>query len=427
MKKLIALLMAAVLVLSFAACGGKTADNKTTADQSTTVDKDLKIGIILVGDENEGYTEAHIKGIKEAAANVGIPDDQIIWKYRIAEDETCYDTAMDLADMGCKYIFSNSYSHQSYMVQAAEENPDIIFCPATGDTAAVCGLDNVKNYFTNVYESRYVSGVVAGMKVAELLKDNKIPASGIDKDGNVKIGYVGAYPYAEVVSGYTAFFLGIRSIVENVAMEVTYTNSWFNITAEAEAANRLMADGCVIIGQHADSTGAPSAVEAALKKGQVAYSVGYNVDMLSVAPTAALTSATNVWSVYYSYAFKCAISGEDIATDWCKGYSDDAVAITDLGASCAPGTKEKVDETIDKIKSGELHVFSTDTFTVEGNTLTEHDFDFSTMNADFTEVLYKGETINVISDGYFHESEYRSAPYFDLRIDGITELSAENK
>ena len=421
MKKLIALVVSLVMLLAFAGCGSK---NETTKkDSGKKSSSDFKIGVILVGDENEGYTYAHIEGIKKAAKELNISDDQIIWKYSIAEDESCYDAAAEMADQGCKAVFSNSYGHQSYMVQAAEEFPDVTFIAITGDTAAVCGQDNVCNAFTKIYESRYVSGVVAGMKVASLQAEGKLSAQNFDKDGKIKIGYVGAYPYAEVVSGYTAFFLGIKSIVENVAMEVTYTNSWFDITAEGEAANRLMADGCVIIGQHADSTGAPAAVQAALEKGTVAYSIGYNVDMLETAPQAALTSATNNWSVYYKYAFKCLLEDKKIATNWSKGFDGDAVAITKLGESCAEGTQEKVDEVEAKIRSGELHVFDINTFTVGGAKVESHKFDFSTMNEDFSAVLYKGPTEEVIKDGYFDESDFRSAPYFDLRIDGITELS----
>jgi basic membrane protein A len=404
MKKYIALLLVVVLALAAIGCGKKDAGSGA-----------LKIGVILVGDENEGYTYAHIEGLKGAMANLGIKDDQVIWKYSIPEDETCYDTAVDLAEQGCTIIFSNSYSHQSYMVQAAEEYPNVIFCPATGDTANVCGLKNVVNFFPHTFESRYVSGVVAGMKLKELMD------AGTATDPYV--GYVGAYPYAEVVSGYTAFFLGIKSIVPEAHMDVLYTNSWFDMTKEAEAANTLMSKGCVIIGQHADSTGAPSAVEAALKNGKVAYSVGYNVDMLSVAPTAALTSAQNNWSKLYTDILKAFMAGEELKHDYTGGYAEDAVMISTLGNSCAAGTKEKVDEVIAAIKAGTLHPFDAKTFTVGGAEVTTSPFDFSTMNADFTAVQYQGETIECIKDGYFHESEFRSAPYFALRIDGITELS----
>lgn len=424
-KKVLSLALALVLVLSltavFAGCAKEAPVTTTPAgnDASATdvteggndAAADLKIGVILVGDENEGYTFAHMEGIKNAAKALGIADTNILWKYTVKEDETCLDAAMDLANQGCQLIISNSYGHQAFMQQAAEELEDVQFIAMTGDTAQSSGLANFNNGFTKIFESRYVSGVVAGMKLKELIDAGKITDKNKTADGLVKIGYVGAYPYAEVVSGYTAFFLGIRSIVPETALEVQYTNSWFDLTAEGETAKSLVADGCVIIGQHADSTGAPSAVEALLNEGTVCYSVGYNVDMLSVAPNAALTSATNNWSVYYTAIFTAMLNGQEIPKEFAAGYEADGVRITDLGASCAEGTKEKVAEVEAAIKAGELKVFDTSTWTVGGQTLTSYDKTYG----------YEGN--EMISDGYFHESELRSAPCFDIRIDGITELN----
>lgn len=397
MKKFLTMLLVALLVLGFTGC------SKTEPQPE---DEGVKIGVILVGDENEGYTLAHMDGIKKAAASLGIKDSQIIWKYNIGESQACYDAAVDLAEAGCVAIFSNSFGHQSYMEQAAREYPDIKFVACTGNNAAVSGLSNLSNAFPRTFESRFVSGVVAGLKLAELDKEGKIPAESL-KDGKVLIGYVGAFPYEEVKSGFTAFFLGVRSVFQNVTMEVVYTNDWANLTAEAEAANTLIADHCVIIGQHADTTGAPSTVEAALNSGTVVYSVGYNIDMLSVAPNAALTSSSNNWGAFYTYAFEQVLKGEAIMTDWSWGYAEDAVNITALGSSCAAGTAEEVEKVITAIKNDELHVFDTSTFTVGGKTVTEEKIEF----ADGTK--------NVISDGYYHESVYRSAPYFAYDIDGI--------
>ncbi len=401
-KKLLSMALVLVMVFSltvaFAGCSKSEADG-------------IKIGVILIGDENEGYTEAHITGIKTAAKKLGIADSQILWKYTIGENEACYDAAADLVNKGCTLVVSNSYGHQTYMELIAAEYPEVSFVAMTGDTAAKSGLSNFSNAFTKVFESRYISGVVAGMKIAELIKDGKLTKANYDADGNVKVGYVGAYPYHEVVSGYTAFYLGIKSVVKNVAMEVQYTNSWFDLTGEAEAANLLIADGCVIIGQHADSTGAPSATQAKHEEGTVCYSVGYNIDMLKVAPDVALTSATNNWSVYYEYAFKAHMNDEAIVTDWAQGYANDAVAITALGPACASGTQEAVDAAVASIKNGELHVFDCADWTVNGETLTSYD-----------KVSYF-EGNEMIWDGYFHESELRAAPAFDIRIDGIIELN----
>ncbi|MCH5183640.1 MAG: BMP family ABC transporter substrate-binding protein [Oscillospiraceae bacterium] len=401
MKRLLSLLLACVMLfavaLTFAACE-KEEDG-------------VKIGVILIGDETEGYSKAHIDGIKAAAAELGIPENHIIWKKKIDESDSVKTAGEQLIADGCAYIFSNSYGHQDYMLELAKKHSDIHFVAMTGDKAATAGLSNYSNAFTNVYESRYVSGVVAGMKLKELVETDKLTEANYDGD-NIKIGYVGAYTFAEVISGYTAFYLGVKSVVSNVTMSVQFTDSWWDFDGEKAAATSLINNGCVIIGQHADSAGAPTATQEANKNGKVAYSVGYNVSMLDVAPDAALTSATNVWQAYYKYALSTALKGGNITTNWAAGYADGAVAITDLGKNCAPGTKEKVDEVVAALKNGTLHVFDTSKFTVEGKTVT---WCYGTdSDGDFTY-----DKNNVIADGYYHESYLQSAPSFQLLIDGI--------
>ena len=406
MKKFAALLLAGAMAFSMMACGSssdkkaddKSSDSKKAESAKSTSASDIKVGVIYIGDENEGYTEAHMKGIKEMKEELGLSDDQIIEKTLIPEDETCYDAAVDLAEQGCNIIFGTSFGHESYLLQAAAEYPDVQFCHATGYQAASSGLDNMHNYFTAVYESRYVSGVVAGLKLNEMIENGDI------KEDQTKIGYVGAYPYAEVKSGYTAFFLGVRSVCPSATMKVIYTNSWASIDLEKEAAESLIADGCVLISQHADTTGASTACE----KAGVPI-VGYNVSMIATAPTQALTSASIDWGPYYTYAVKSVIDGTKIDTDWCKGYDDGADKITELNdKAIAKGTKEKVKEVEDAIKDGSLHVFDTSTWTVNGETLDTYKKD--------------GSDIEYISDGSFHESEFASAPAFDILIDGITTI-----
>lgn len=425
MKKVVSLLLAAVMVITMTAFSSVV----YAADDKVEADPDFKMGVILIGDETEGYSAAHMAGIKEAAAELGLEDSQIIWKYKVPEDSTCYDSAVDLVGQGCSLVISNSYGHQTYMVQAAMEYPDITFVSMTGDFAAISGCPNFKNAFTNIYESRYVSGVVAGMKLKELMEDGTLTAEtqpdSFDADGNVKIGYVGAFSYAEVVSGYTAFYLGVKSIVPETVMEVKYTNSWFDIDKEGAAAEALIANGAVIIGQHADSTGAPAATQKLLDSGKICYSVGYNIDMLETAPTAALTSATNNWAAYYKYAIAAVMAGEELEADWSKGYSDDAVGITALGESCAEGTADVVAEVEGKLKDGSLQVFDTSTFTVGGEEVTTAECDMSFMDWSTNTAIYEGETVEAIEDGHFAESTFRSAPYFTLRIDGITEDTEE--
>lgn len=292
------------------------------------------------------------------------------------------------------------------MKQAAQEYPDIQFCHATGYQAAISGLPNMHNYFTAVYESRFVSGVVAGLKLNEMIADGKIT------EAQAKMGYVGAYPYAEVVSGFTSFYLGAKSVCPSVTMDVQYTNSWADMALEKETAEALIADGCVLISQHADTTGAATACEAA----NVPL-VGYNVDMTSTAPNTALTSAAINWGPYYTYAVQSVIDGTAIDTDWCKGYVDGANHITALNdAAVAEGTADKVAETEAAIIAGTLHVFDTSTFTVNGKSIED-------LIAEGGEEYAK--YADYVSDGYFHESELASAPAFDLKIDGIKELTQQ--
>ena len=365
----------------------KAEETKAEAAGAGIAKEDMKIGIIYVGDENEGYTESHMRGIESAIEELGLSKDQLIEKTNIGEDESCTDAAEDLVSDGCQIVFANSFGHEDYLMESAKNHPDVQFAHATGYQAASSGLDNFHNYFDYIYEARYVSGIVAGMKLKEMIDEGKITAD------QAKIGYVGAYPYAEVISGFSSFYLGAKSIVPEATMRVLYTNSWADLAAEAETAKQLISDGCVLIGQHADTTGAPSACQE-----EGVPCVGYNVDMTSVAPDVALTSPTNNWKVYYKHAIECVMNGEPLETDWAKGYTEDAVYITPLGKSVAEGTEEAVKAAEDAIRSGSLHVFDVSTFTVGGEQLADDD---------------------MVYDGYYHESEKTSAPSFDKNIDGI--------
>ena len=445
MKKLLGIVLSAAMLLSMAACGSTAASSAassaaadSTADAATATDaaaSDLKVGVITIGDETEGYTAAHINGIKAAAQKLGMSDSQIVWKYKVPEGAECSDAAEDLVGQGCNLVVSNSYGHQTYIVEEAEKYPDVTFVSMTGDFAALTGLDNFKNAFTNVYESRYVAGVVAGMKLQELVESGTLTPetqpNSFTADGKVKIGYVGAFPYAEVVSGYTAFYLGIKSVYENAWMEVQYTGSWFDLSKENEAAKQLISDGCIIIGQHADSTGAPQACQDALKSGTTVYSIGYNIDMLATAPDAALTSATNNWGVYYTYAIAQAMRGQKVATNWVGGFDIGAVAVTQLGSACAAGTAEKVAEVEKAIHDGTLQVFDTSKFTIstkctDGSYRTDDNGKVLVACATDTDSNFANDTDNAIIDGAYQESYTQSAPSFVLRIDGIKELNANS-
>ncbi len=407
MKKLLALgLAATVAVAGIGALAG-----------CSQGDDELTVGFIALHDDNSTYDKNFLDAIREACANKGIDSDHLIIKTGIDETQECYDAAADLVDQGCDVIFADSFGHEKFILQAAREFPEVEFCHATGTLAHTENVANFHNAFASIYEGRYLAGVAAGMKLVEMEKANQLKAANYDADGNVKIGYVGAYPYAEVVSGYTSFFLGVRSVVDeetdhSVVMEVTYTSSWFDESAESEAADTLIKRGAALISQHADSMGAPSACEAA-----DVPNVSYNGSTASACPDTYIISSRINWVPYFEYMIDCVKNDEAIDVDWTGTIATNSVVLTEVGAAAAEGTQAKIDEVKAQLQAGTLHVFDTSKFTVGGQTLTSYMADVN------TDANYEKDT-EAIKDGYFHESEYRSAPYFDIRIDGITELSS---
>lgn len=394
MKKHLALALCVVALTSsmFAAKAKKQKKFKTPS---------FKVGVIYIGDENEGYTEGHMKGIQEMKKSLGLSDSQIIEKKCIPEDEKAYDACVDLAEQGCNYIIATSFGHESHLIQVAREYPKIQFSHATGYLSAASGLKNAHNFMPSVYQSRYVSGIVAGLKLNEMIKNGKIKAN------EAKIGYVGAFPFAEVISGYTSFYLGARSVCPSVTMEVRYTNSWADITLEKETAEALIANKCVLISQHADTTGAPTACQA-----RGVPVVGYNVDMMAVAPDTALTSAALNWGAFYTMSAKAVMAGEDFDHNWSKGYTDNAVYITALNPkTCTSDAKAKTDEAIAGIKNGTVKVFDISKITVGGKKLE----DLIATNADYKKYA------QYISNGEFKEQNGFASPAFDIKIDGIVE------
>ena len=361
-------------------------------------------GFIFLHDENSTYDLNFINAANAAIEELGLTEDQYEFRYNIAETQACYDAAAELADDGCDIIFADSFGHESFIIQAAQEFPEVQFCHSTGTRAHTEGLANYHNAFASIYEGRYLAGIVAGMKLNEMIANGEIT------EDQAKMGYVGAYTYAEVLSGYTSFYLGAKSVCPSVTMDVTFTGSWYDETAEREAANNLIAGGCVLISQHADSMGAPSACEAA-----GVPNVSYNGSTAANCPETYLVSSRIDWTPYYLYAINCVLNGEEIAADWTGTLETGSVVLTELGENVAEGTQEAIDEAMAALEDGSLHVFDTSTFTVEGAEVTTYMADVDT-DADNT-----GDT-EAVSDGYFHESEYRSAPYFDLQIDGITLL-----
>ncbi len=410
MKKFLALLLSLVMVLSLAACGSEKASEPAKTDDSAKTEEpaaepaaDIKVGFICLHDENSTYDLNFINGAKTACENLGITD--YVIKTNVPEGQECYDTAAELADDGCDIIFADSFGHEDYMIQAAKEFPNVQFCHSTGTKAHTEGLSNYHNAFASIYEGRYLAGIAAGMKLNEMI------AAGDFTADQAKIGYVGAYTYAEVVSGYTSFFLGARSVCPTATMEVTFTGSWYDETAEKEGAQKLINNGCKLISQHADSMGAPTACELA-----GIPDVSYNGSTESACPNTYIISSRIDWAPYYEYAISAVMNGETIDTDWTGTLATGSVVLTDLNENvAAEGTADAIKEATSQLEAGTLHVFDTSTFTVGGAALDSYQADVD------TDANYTPDT-EVISDGYFHESEYRSAPYFDLRIDGITLL-----
>ncbi len=400
MKKLLALLLSLVMVLAFTACGEKA--NQAGENEGGAM-ADIKVGFIFLHDENSTYDKNFLDAAVAAKEALGLSDEQVMFKTNIPEGNECYEAAAELADAGCDLIFADSFGHEDFMIQAAKEFPEVIFCHATGTKAHTENLPNFYNAFASIYEGRFLVGVAAGLKLNEMIEEGKITPE------QAKIGYVGAHPYAEVKSGYTSFYLGARSVCPSAVMDVKFTNSWFDIALEKEAATALISDGCVLISQHADSEGAPKACEEA-----GVPNVAYNLDTREWGPNTALISSKINWQPYFEHIITATVNGTEIEQDFCKGLNEDVVQILGLNDKvAAEGTEAKLEEVKAKLISGEIKVFDTKTFTVGGKELTEYMADVD------SDAEFKGDT-NVVSDGYFHESEMRSAPYFDLDIDGIT-------
>ena len=405
MKKFLAMLLALVMALSLVACGEQkqpdTPDVPDDGQQTATV----KVGFITLHDENSTYDLNFINAAKEAIANLGLTDADYILKTNVPEGQECYEAAVDMVDKGCNIIFADSFGHEPYMIQAAQEYPNVQFCHSTGTRAHTEGLANYHNAFASIYEGRYLAGIAAGLKLNEMIDAGKFTAD------EAMVGYVGAFTYAEVVSGYTSFFLGVRSVCPTATMKVTFTGSWYDEALEKEGAQKLIGLGCKLISQHADSLGAPTACENA-----GVPNVSYNGSTQAAAPNTYIISSRIDWAPYYEYAIKAVMNGTTIDTDWTGTLATGSVVLTDVNETvAAEGTAEAIAAATEKLEKGELHVFDTATFTVKGETLTSYMADVDT-DADYT------PDTEVVHDGYFSESEFRSAPYFDLEIDGIERL-----
>ena len=399
MKKTIALLLSLVMVIgmvAFTGCGSK---------DDSAAGGDFKVGFICLHDENSTYDKNFIDAANAACEQLGV---EAVIKTNIPEGQECYDAAAELVDAGCGIVFADSFGHEDFMIQAAKDFPEVQFCHSTGTKAHTENLANYHNAFASIYEGRYLAGVAAGMKINEMIDAGTITAD------EAKMGYVGAYTYAEVVSGYTSFFLGARSVCESVTMEVTFTGSWYDEALEKEAANKLINDGCVLVSQHADSMGAPTACEKA-----GVPNVSYNGSTQEACPNTFIVSSRIDWTPYYAYAIKAAQNGETIDADWTGNLETGSVVLTDVNEEvAAEGTADKIAEITKKLEAGELQVFDITTFTVDGKEVDSYKADVDT-DADYV------KDTEVIENGAFQESKFRSAPYFDLQIDGIKLLDTK--
>ncbi|MDY5356139.1 MAG: BMP family ABC transporter substrate-binding protein [Eubacteriales bacterium] len=393
LSTVLAVSMLAAVCLIFASCGNKTSD--------------FKIGIICLHDETSTYDLNFLNAIEGAQKALGLTDDQVVIIKNVPESSACFDAAKDLVDQGCKVIFADSFGHESFMIQAAKAYPEVMFCHATGTKAHTEKLPNYFNAFASIYEGRYLAGVAAGLKLNELKEAGKL------KGDVPKMGYVGAFPYAEVISGYTAFYLGAKSVCPNVVMDVTFTGQWYDVTDEQQAAEKLInVQKCDLISQHADSMGAPGACESA-----GVPNVSYNGSTETACPNTYIVSSRIDWQPYFELIIRAVKDNNGkIPVDYTGTLATGSVALTSAGKKApAAGTQAKLDEIKAKLESGEIKVFDTNTFTVKGEKVTTYLADVDDLGD------YVGETESV-KDGYFHESEYRSAPYFNLEIDGITLL-----
>ena len=438
MKKILSLFLVAVMLFGcvavLASCGN---DNEELIALTPVAKEDIKFGLICLHDENSTYDKNFIDAAYRTVAALGLDESQLIIKKNIPEGDECYDAAVELVEDGCQVIFANSFGHEDYIMQAAAENPTVQFCHATGTKAHTSGLGNYHNAFASIYEGRFVAGMVAGMKLAEMYIDGSLNNKLVD--GKIVVGYVGAFPYAEVMSGYTSWFLGVRYAYEmmvagldsapDLQMKVEYTNSWYDEAKEYEKANALISAGAVLLSQHADSMGAPRACE---EKG--VPNVSYNGSTAAACPNTFLVSSYIDWDPYYQLIINSAINGVRIPEEYCGGFAEGSVKLTALNSKegvVPAGAQDMIDDVIAEFKSGNFEamsmvlavitgnenakfdgVFDTDGFTVGGAKLTTYKANVND-DASFT------PDTEVVLGGVFAESEFRAAPYFDIVIDGI--------
>lgn len=375
----------------------------------------VKVGLICLHDSTSTYDKNFIDGLSLAAKNLGarVDGDPIV-KTGVNEDQSCFNAARDLVKQGCNVIFADSFGHEEFMLKAAKKWPQVQFCHATGTQALTAKQDNFHNAFASIYEGRFLAGYAAGLKLQSM--QASLTEKNVDADGNIKLGYVGAWQYAEVISGFTSWYLGVKAVVPNVVMDVQFTKSWYDEPAEALAAQALIDRGCALISQHADSMGAPNTCETARVP-----NITYNIETGDACPNTYIGYSRINWAPYYEAVVNAMYDGSAIAGEKNGNWTG-----TIGTGSVEYNAKDSVAKNACELVKAELvlgtrKVFDCANFTVKGEHLTSYKADVQDMG-DFVPETEAIKTANGIT--YFDESSERSAPYFDLIIDGITLLNS---
>ena len=377
----------------------------------------VKIGLICLHDSSSTYDKNFIDSMTAAVANLGERvDGEAIIKTGVDESKDAYDAAKDLVKQGCNVIFADSFGHEPFILEAAEQFKNVQFCHATGTTAKVKDVANFHNAFASIYEGRYLAGYAAGLKLQAMVAGGTLQANNFDASGNIKLGYVGAFPYAEVVSGYTSWFLGVREVVPNVVMNVTFTSSWYDFNAEKAGAKTLIDWGAAIVSQHADSMGAPGECED-----RGVPNVTYNISTAEQCPNTYLAYSKINWAPYYEAVVNAMYTDEPIEGEVNHNYTG-SIATGSVQYDVADPVAKTACELIkEELEDGSRKVFDCAKFTVNGQHLTEYLADVDDYG-DFVAETNAIKTENGIT--FFDESALRSAPYFNVDIDGITKLNA---
>ena len=356
----------------------------------------LTVGFIYDNDESTPYTY-NFSLAKDAVEKKYADKVEIITCSNVLDDEMA-EPLNDLVSKGCDIIFFNGYSE--LVMKLAEKYPNIQFCQTSYmDMSDKTVPANYHTFKGEAYQGRYVSGIAAGMKIKELI------SQGIITEDQAIVGFVAAFPTSEVISGYTAFILGVRSVVPQAVMRVCYTETWSNYAQERSAAQKLIDDGCVVISQHTDTIGPAISCEEMTSKDHPVYFVGYNQSMSEVAPATSLVTSRICWEPYVLSAVDAVMTNKSIesvvlghihGTDVSAGFDYGWVEMEDLNLQvAAPGTQEAMDIAIDQLKHGNGD------FVFRGN--------YVGINPDDP-----SDTVN-LSDGYL-ENEKTSYPLFHYII-----------